>query len=146
MPQNALIAVRNAVRATLVAALGGVPVELNRRRAIAQGNDRFVVVRLSGSDPSEGAILGAPVDWITDVAVEAYARDDDTDDAETRAMALHGTAYAALHADSTLGGVVDHVAPPRFGVPDIEELDDDLACVVAIYSIEHRTAANVLDV
>lgn len=145
MTTDAHNAVVQAVISTLLAtpALASGNIYRGRRRAISKNVELGIAVRFGASDPSRGAIKGAPIDWTTTVLVECYARTTGTESADEAALALHADAYARLNTDPSLGGVVDDLLPPSLDVSE-EDRDEQLGCVIAGYQLRHRTAENTL--
>lgn len=113
--------------------------------AIADETTQAISVSLVGSDPQNpAAIFGHPVDWISTLVVECYARRDSAVVLTGRASrALHAAAYARLMADPTLGGVADDLREPSIAI-DNAVLDTRMGCCTGTYPVLHRTAARSL--
>lgn len=143
---NAHDSILNAILAAIGAApaLAGGALFKNRLRKLPEGNDQAVVVHFGSSSPSRGAIRGAPVDWTTRVIVECYAREDNLDVAgESNSLALHRDVYDRLMADPSLGGLAMDLIDPELDT-DADPADTDLACVIAQYTVLHRTDSHTL--
>lgn len=105
-----------------------------------------VSITLASSDPQNPAvILGHPVDWISQLQVEAYARSDSPSSITGRASrALQARVYARLMAYPTLGGVADDVRAPTF-TTEHRVLNTRMGCITGSYPVWHRTQGNSLD-
>lgn len=94
------------------------------------------------SQPDEGAIAGAPVDWQTRIIVDCYARSvsqtgDVAVDPVTQAV------YERIAADTTLGGLVFHVSAP--GIEgEFDAASQRTGWTRLTYIIEHRTQNGLL--
>ncbi len=124
----------------------GTPVSAH----VMRGNNRVIPedwadavnVYWEASQPTEGAIAGAPVDWQSRIVIDCYARStalsgDVAVDPVTEAV------YVRLAQDTTLGGLVGHI-----GAPSIEGDFDAAASRTGwtrlTYIVEHRTQNGAL--
>jgi hypothetical protein len=135
----------SAVKAALEADPPVSPtVFVNRRRAVPEDQSTAVVVRLDGGRPQLGAILEAPVDWETGVAVECYARGASDEEALQAVHDLAAIAWTRVFADPTLGGLAMGIEPAPIEW-DFENTGEFLAVEILNFSVLHRTAANTLE-
>ncbi|OWW18412.1 hypothetical protein [Noviherbaspirillum denitrificans] len=112
-------------------------------REIAEQHTNAVNVQFDGARPKESTIAGAPIDWISMISVELYAKST----AQTGDLAvdplLKGV-YERIAADPTLGGVVAYV-----GIPSIDAEYDSkgqkTGWIRMMYPVEHRTNNSTLD-
>lgn len=136
------------ITAAFVAALSAAPaVSANifraRDRAIAEDQANAINVQFDGATPYAGAMHGAPIDWISKITVECYARSATTS-GDLAVDPLLSAAYARLALDTTLGGKVADI-----GVPQIEAEYDaqgqKTGWVRMTYPVSHRTSNLTLD-
>lgn len=127
------------------AALAGVPVYRVRLRAIGQASQQAVVVRKIASNPRDGEIFGHPIDWISVVQLECYARAAPAQASDEACDALLLLAHNVLAADPSLGGVIDYLSDPSI-TWDEDEKDTALGCAIATYNVMHRTGYRSLGV
>jgi hypothetical protein len=134
-----------AVKAQLLVVPAITPkVHRGRKRPIGADVAQAINVRFSGATPgAPGPMMGSPVDWVTVVIVECYARASAAQSGDEAALLLHTQAHDRLMSDPTLGGLADDVLPPTMQADD-EELDETLGCLIAAYQVVHRTAARTL--
>lgn len=113
-----------------------------RMRPLAAEHSSAVVVRPVSSSAAMTAIAGAPLEWVSQYALECYARSTSTTP-DLAADALFQAAYARVMADTTLGGLVHNlqVSDVRF---DFESEADQVGVMTGILSIEHRTSNLVI--
>lgn len=131
---------------TAAPALAGGNVWEEELRPLPEGSTQAIVVRFESSRPDRGAILGAPIDWVSTLTVECHARVDNRSATLGRASRrLHGEVYARLMADPSLGGKVFDLQEPDLAT-DQAQLDTDLGCLIAQYPVLHRTQARTLEV
>lgn len=135
---NAMVAL---LRAAPALADGGV--HRSRGRAAGEGISAMVVVRKEASQPQQGPILSHPIDWLTSVAVECYARGSASQAPDEAADELLLAVNDLIVADPTLGGLALDVQEPRL-TWDTDEQDKQLGCSTAIYTVLHRTRARTL--
>ena len=114
--------------------------------AVPEGTTELINVRHETSTPvNRAAIRGNPVEWQTDIVVEAYARGDSPQPGTGRASrALQARVYARLLAEPSLGGVAIDLLPGPIGT-DSDRVDRRLGCCAATYTVIHRTGAATLD-
>lgn len=114
--------------------------------ALDEAVTEAVSVSLTSSDAQNpGAIFGHPVDWISLLQVEAYARRDVANTTTGRASrALQARVYARLMSTPTLGGVADDVRTPTFNT-EHRVFDTRMGCTTGSYPVWHRTQGNSLD-
>lgn len=106
-----------------------------------------VSVSLVASDPmSPTVLMGAPVDWITSVQIECYARRDARGAAGRASRALHAKVYARLMAPPQLSAQLAgaDVRQPSIR-SDQQPLDTRTGTTVGVYPVMHRTQAYTLD-
>jgi hypothetical protein len=115
-------------------------------RALAEEVTEAISVSVPVSDPQNaGAIFGHPVDWVSTLQVEAYARQDSAAAGTGRASrALQARVYARLMADPTLGGAAADVRAPTLNTEGAA-LDTRMGCCTGSYPVLHRTQARTLD-
>lgn len=106
---------------------------------------KAIVVGMLSSDPARGAIAGAPTDWRTTVRLDCYARSDKAVNGSRASRVLHSQAYARLQADPSLGGVAFDIDEPTL-TADSELFGSRLGCLLATYTVSHRTRARSLEV
>ncbi len=114
-----------------------------RAREIAEQHSEAVNVYFEGADPSPGAIAGAPIDWISRIVVECYARTLTTT-ADLAVDPLIVKVFEKLAADTTLGGLVDNVGVPTIDT-EYNNLGQKTGWVRMIYPVEHRTSNATLN-
>lgn len=129
--------------AAMVDALSSAPavsaqVYRARMRPMAQQHTTAVVVRIQDAQADRAAMQGAPVDFVTTIAVECYARSA-TQTPDLAVDDLLAAVYAKLAADSTLGGLVGDLYPSTLQY-DFDTDAEQTACVTLTYQVVHRTA------
>ncbi|MES2909881.1 MAG: hypothetical protein V4718_00745 [Pseudomonadota bacterium] len=114
-----------------------------RIKSIEANHNDAVVIRLQGGVPERFAILNAPMDWETEIAIECYARSRALT-ADEAVDALLAKVWAKLTADTSLGGLVMDL--------NITNLDYDfageaehMACVTVTLRVLHRTQNHSLE-
>jgi hypothetical protein len=113
--------------------------------ALAETDDEAVSVSLVTSDPQAGEIYGHPVDWVSTVVIECYARRDSRGLSAGRASrALHAAVYARLMADPSLAGTASDVREPQISI-EAAQRGTRLGCCTGTYPVWHRTAARTLE-
>lgn len=132
----------------IVAALQADPpvsthIERGRDSQIPAEWDDAIDIQFDGAEPHPGAIAGAPVDWMTRISVDCYARGT-TADGGAAVDALLSAAYARLAQDATLGGVVDDIGTPQIAA-ERDSLGQKTGWVRLLYSVQHRTTNSTLD-
>lgn len=137
-------AVLAALRAAPAVTTGPIEEDLDAQ-AIPDDAGEAVSVTLVGSEPQNpAAIYGHPVDWLSTVAVECYARRDTAVAlAGRKSRQLHAAVYARLMGDHTLAGTADDVREPTLAI-DNAVLDTRMGCCTGTYPVLHRTAARTL--
>lgn len=108
-----------------------------RLKPIAAQHTDAVVVRIESSTPERFAILNAPTDWDTVIAIECYARSA-TLSADAAVDALLARVWAKLAADTTLGGLVMDLNPVSLEY-DFAGEADQIACATLGLRVVHRT-------
>lgn len=114
--------------------------------SLPESTQEAVSVSIVSSDPQDPApLLGAPVDWITTLQIEAYARQDAPGPAGRASRALQARVYERLMSGNALGAAVPtaDVRQPSLRT-DHQVLDTRTGVTVALYPISHRTVANTL--
>lgn len=146
---NAADAVLAQVKAAL-AAWPGLTVVLIEEDldadAFPEDLEEAISLSLVDSQPQQvGPINGHPVDWLSTLVVECYARRDSAVQGGARASrALHARAYAALMANRALGGVADDIRQPQIVTEGIRR-NTRMGCTTGTYPVAHRTQANTLE-
>lgn len=124
----------------------GTPVSASIQRGntgqIPDSCANAVNVFWEASQPEEGTIAGAPVDWQTRIIVDCYARSvsqtgDVAVDPVTQAV------YERIAADTTLGGLVSHVGAPGID-GEFDAASQRTGWTRLTYIIEHRTQNGLL--
>jgi hypothetical protein len=136
------------ITAAFIAALSTAPaVSANifraRDRTIAENQATALNVQFDGSEPYAGAMHGAPVDWISKISVECYARSSVTS-GDLAVDPLLSAAYARLAADTTLGGRVADIGAPNI-LTEYDSQGQKTGWVRMTYSVQHRTSHLTLD-
>lgn len=136
--------IRAALAALLVASLGSVSVYQNREFSLANGVTSQVHVNLHSSEPVDTVVFtDHPRDWRTVIEIVMLARKSGATEASDAADALWATAYAAVMADQTLGGLSWEIAPGEATV-EVDEADTSLARLTWLLTVHHRTTNNTL--
>lgn len=117
---------------------------VNRRRSVPEDENTSLVVRLDTADPEQGAILDAPIEWETDIAVECYARGGSDEDVLQAVHDLAAQAWQRLLADPTLGGLAVGIEPRRVEW-DFENTGEFLAAQILNFTVLHSTSSNNLE-
>ena len=114
--------------------------------AMAEVVTECITVQLGDSDPDRAGILGAPIDWTSQLVVSCYARVDSRGarGPGRASRQLQARVYRRLMEDITLGGLVHDVLPPALS-HNSDQLDTRVGSCVAIYPIRHRTSAGSLE-
>lgn len=109
-----------------------------RTRPVPKNAGSAINVQFSSGRPAEGVINGAPVDWMSKFTIECLARaaaDQSPDDAVDPLLTA---VYERIAADTTLGGLVDHIGAPAIEAEYSAE-GERTGWVCLTYPIEHRT-------
>lgn len=137
--------VLDALRADPPVTTGPIDEDVDTEQ-LAESVNEAVSVSLVNSDPQATAqILGHPVDWVSTVVVETFARRDERTSGGRASRALQALVYARLMADPRLGGVVDDIRDPTITTEN-DWRSTRMGRCVASYPMPHRTAARTLDV
>lgn len=138
----------SSIVGAMVAALETAPAVSNqvyrtRLRPLAKQHSDAAVVRFVSSQPSMGAITGAPVDWVTSIAVECYARTTTTtpDQAVDNLLAA---IFAKLMSDTTLGGLCADLFPTDV-MAEFDTDGEQTACITLHLEVHHRTSNLILE-
>ncbi|QOR55725.1 MAG: hypothetical protein YHS30scaffold667_21 [Phage 65_10] len=125
------------VAAQLTAALSGVEVFRSRSRAVAEGVQQAVLVRIEECR-GELYTTGGDCDWTVAISVIAFSRAGDEDSAAVLALA-----HNALIADMTIGGIAGLFFNPAFTMAvDAEDTDEDLSAMTALYNFQITTGGS----
>lgn len=108
-----------------------------RSREIAEQHAQALNVYFEGADPKEATIAGAPVDWVSRVIVECYARTAATT-ADLAVDPLIEGVYDRIAADDTLGGMVFFVGTPTIDA-EYDARGQKTGWVRMVFPVEHRT-------
>lgn len=117
---------------------------VNRKRTIPDEATSALVVRLVSSDPEEGAVEGAPVEWATDMTIECYAAGDDEEGVLQALHDLSAQAWSRLLADPTLGGRAMGIELGRMEW-DSETTGESLGAQILNFTVLHQTAGGNLE-
>lgn len=107
--------------------------------------DEAVGVSMGSSSPARAEILGAPVDWTTDITITCFARADGSTSQGRASRALHARVFARIMADPTLGGLAFDLFEPQL-TAERDPADNRLGALIATYPVQHRTAARTLEI
>ena len=137
-----------ALRAAVIAALSDAPaiaggrVFEKRSKALGMNVPSALYVRWSDSTIDAGEINGAANDFETALVIEAYGRRNADASADDNASGALVDAHNRLMADPSLGGIFDDSVEigqdPTLSYDDDLE-DEALVCIVAHYTVRHRT-------
>ncbi len=134
-------AIVDAAEAALLAGtpLVGGRVYEGRDRTMPVGVDSQILVWKGASLPTAGEIMGAPVDWTTDVRFLIKARRSGSNSAEKVADGIWTDVYARVMADSTLAALVWDLQPGPLEEPQRDEADTDVVLLEWHFTCRHRT-------
>jgi|CXWL01.1.fsa_nt_gi hypothetical protein len=138
-----LSAVLTALRLPTPVTTGSIEEEIDAAD-MPEGQTEAISVALVVSVPRAVAINGAPVDWVTDLAIDCAARTDGRTAAGRASRALHAAVYARLMADTTLGGAASYIGEPQIS-QDQALLGTRIGRTSGLYTVHHRTAAGTLE-
>ena len=96
-----------------------------------------------GSQPYEGAISGAPIDWNTKVVVQCFAKSL-TQSGDQAVDPLLASVYARLAANPTLSGKVAYIGAPVMDT-EFDAQGQKTGWVSLSYVVQHRTSNLTLD-
>ena len=112
-------------------------------RAAPEDKAKAINVVFMGASPQRGTINGAPVDWLSRIGVECYAKTkNDTPDVVVDDVMK--AAYERLASDRTLGGVVDDIGEPEIRA-EYDSHGQKTGWVLMTYTVLHRTQNNTLE-
>lgn len=136
------------VRAAMAAAIRRAPaltarVDEQRDQTLPTDAPTSIAIFRDGSTADRGAILGAPMDWVTRIRVVAKARSISGLSADLAIDGLTTAIYQRVLADPSLGGVADDTEPEDI-TWDQDEADTSLAVAVITFRVRHRTAGGTL--
>ena len=109
--------------------------------SLPEATAEAVSVSIAGSDPQQPtALMGAPVDWVTTLQIECYARRDARGPAGRASRALAERVYQRLLAGNPIGQAMAgaDVRPPSLRT-DRLALDTRTGITTALYPVDHRT-------
>lgn len=124
-----------AVKSQLSAALPpDVDVQRGRARAVAEEQQLSVRIGMNVTT-AQTYTTGGSIEYRVDIRIACLARST-TDEGDVAAAQLHGLVHNALRADNTLGipGLTLDLA--FTATDEIEDLDESLAGVVAVYTAQ----------
>ena len=106
-----------------------------------------VSVSLVASDPQNPQVMtGAPVDWVSSIQIECYARRDARGAAGRASRALHAQVYARLMGNLQLGAALPGADLRQPAIRSDQQLLDTRTGVTAgIYPVLHRTVGSTLN-
>lgn len=115
--------------------------------SLPEGIAEAVSLSIIGSEPvTPGPLRYAPVDWLTTLQIECYARRDSRGVAGRASRALHARVYERLMTGQPLATAVPGT---DLRVPTIrsdqQPLDTRAGVTVGVYLVQHRTQDNTLD-
>ena len=136
------------VVAAVVAVLGSTPAVSStiyraRPTDLPDQVESAVNVYFETALPQLGAIAGAPVDWISKINVECYARSL-RDSGDIAVDPLFEAVYERLARNPTLGGVVDDLVISAIEAENTAEAKKT-GWVRLTYMARHRTGNDSLD-
>jgi hypothetical protein len=141
------LAIRDAVADVLAAApaLAAGRIYENREYLLPRSDSTSIQVFRDNSDPTRGAIMGAPVDWDTNLRIVIKARTFGGLGAETAADVLSASVYARIlaAAQNGLGGLASDVRQGSITWQQ-DEAETNVAVCEMAFTIQHRTEANVI--
>lgn len=114
-----------------------------RPNVVPEQVDRAVNVQWESGLPSLGAIRGAPIDWMTKVTVELYARSVQ-DSGDIAVDPLLQAVYERLGQDTTLGGLIDDLNIAGIEAENTAE-GKKTGWVRLTYIAQHRTENGTLN-
>jgi hypothetical protein len=122
-------AYRNAAAVTSL--LAAAQIKGNRDAVLAQGVAADIQVKRRRSVAADPEMLGAAIDWTTDILTRIRARDEATADA------IAAACFATVMADQTLGGLAGYIVADSF---DWEEgqADTNVCAVDFVVRVVHR--------
>ena len=115
--------------------------------SLPEGTQEAVSVSLAGSDPQQPApLLGAPVDWISTVQIECYARRDERTASGRASRELHARVYARLMSGTVLATAVPgaDLRQPTIRSDD-QPMGTRTGITVGLYPVLHRTVGGALN-
>lgn len=115
----------------------------DRNYPLADAVTSQIHVDYGQSTPEVVAITGAPVDWSTDIEITIKARRDGPTSAKVLADSILVDVYARVMGDQSLGGRVALLQPGAVSL-NRDELDTDVCSLTWTFSVQHRTANNVI--
>lgn len=140
---SAFLALTEALRAALAAALPGVQVTRGRAVPLSAGTDQGVLINAKASRAAQLDINGDALQWETTVAVTLYARAAINSDAEAAIDPLLLSVWAALVGITPPAGVYGITLDPSI-TWDIEEADQVLVSASMALRINHYTTGAAL--
>lgn len=133
--------VMSAVRDILTAALPDADVQRGRARAVAEEQQKAVRIGMNVVTSETYTTGDGRLDFRMEIRIAFLARSTN-DDADIVAAQLHDAAHNALRADNTLGipGLTLDMA--FTATDDVEDLDDSLAGIAAVYVAQYCTESS----
>ena len=111
--------------------------------AIPENATDAVNVVLEGSQPYEGAISGAPIDWTTKVVVQCYAKSL-TQSGDQAVDPLLAKVFERLASNPTLSGKVAYIGVPALDT-EYNAQGQKTGWIGLSYLVQHRTSNLTLD-
>lgn len=139
LTNTAVTAVMQALQATPAVAGNIGRVQL---RPVAKSVATAVIVRPVGATVLESALPGAPIAWVTTVAVECYARATPGNSPDVAVDPVVQAAYARLMADATLGGAVSLIEPQDINF-DFDVDGEQTACATLTFQLRQIAAPGI---
>lgn len=112
-------------------------------RQVPASKSQALNVYHAGSRPQEGAIYGAPIDWLTGIVVECYAKTI-AEAPDVPLDELIQGVFERLAADITLADLVDDIGVPTIQI-DYDSHGQRTGWAVMKYPVAHRTSDNKLE-
>ncbi len=116
-----------------------------RLRPIPAEHQHAIVIRLASSPGTVSGIQAGPVDWVSQIEIDLYARCTPAQDPEDALDTLLADVYARLAASPNVAtGVMDLMGEPQLDW-GFAEADNTLAVVTLQLRVTHRTEGLTLN-
>lgn len=109
----------------------------SRTSVISEDETSAINVTWEGSKPERSTIAGAPIDWVSRIVVECYARSE-TQTGDIAIDPLLLAVYERLANNRTLSGLVDDIGEPLIE-PWFDAQETRTGGVRLTYLVEHST-------
>jgi hypothetical protein len=114
-----------------------------RSRTVPEKVMTAASVQFIGALPASAAIKGAPIDWVSKYTIECLARSK-TEAGDEAVDPLLLEVFKRIAADTTLGGLVDHISDPTIEA-DYSAEGEKTGWMCLTYTVEHRTENATLE-